>query len=91
MEKVKFNYSEWNLIAYLLYLGYEPVGSNVVEKRGNPPKVFIQFEGSTDELLDIQNRYVKNEIPINLVTYGKCKDKAVALIKSKLKAYINSK
>lgn len=82
-----FRYSDSSLCAYLLYLGYFPIGFDVVEKRGNKPKVFIHFNGNKDELLTIYNEYKQKNLELNLVKYTECKNQILKMVKEQLKKH----
>lgn len=87
MNKVEFRYSDSNFCAYLVYLGYSPIGFDVVEKRGNKPKVFIHFKGDKDNLIQLQRDYKNNNVQLNLIEYGKCKDSVLKMVKQQLNNY----
>ena len=87
MGKVEFRYSDSNLCAYLNYLGYCPIGFDVVEKRGNKPKVFVHFEGDRETLIQLQDDYKNNCIELNLSEYNKCKSYIFKLVKQQLQNY----
>jgi len=91
MNKVNFRYSDSNLCAYLYYLGYCPVEFDIVEKRGNKPKVFIHFEGNREVLIQLQNEYKNNNIHLNLIKYGECKNYILKMVKHQLQNYYKCK
>ncbi len=90
MGNVEFRYSDSNFCAYLMYLGYSPIGFDIVEKRGNKPKVFIHFEGEKDILIQLQQDYKNNNVQLNLIEYGKCKDSILKLVKQYLQNYFKN-
>lgn len=89
--EVIYRYSDSNFCAYLKYLGYIPVSHDIVEKRGNKPKVFIHFKGNKDELIKILKTYKQNKVEINVVKYGKCKSEILNLVKEYLINYYKNK
>lgn len=71
MEKVKFDYSESEMVAYLLTKGYKY--SDVFVKE-NPRykgkvKVFFTFEGYKEELIDMSNEFNNGISKIRLKEY----------------------
>ncbi len=90
MGNVEFRYSDSNFCAYLMYLGYLPIGFDIVEKRGNKPKVFIHFEGEKEILIQLQQDYKNNNVQLNLIEYGKCKDFILKLVKQQLQNYFKN-
>jgi len=91
MEKVTFRYSDSNFCAYLVYLGFEITGFDIVEKRGNKAKVFLHFEGVREELIDLFNKFHTNDIQVNPNTFGKSKNVVLKIVKEHLHKYINNK
>lgn len=91
MNKVEFRYSDSNFCAYLNYLGYSPIGFDVIEKRGNKPKVFLHFEGDRDELVCLYQKYQINDIKINLLEFGKCKNIILKIVREHLTNYLRNK
>jgi hypothetical protein len=87
MNNVEFRYSDSNFSAYLMYLGYSPIGFDIVEKRGNKPKVFIHFEGNKEILIKLQQEYKNNNVKLNLIEYGKCKNNILKLVRQQLHKY----
>jgi len=89
--EVLFRYSDSNFCAYLNYLGFEPVGFDIVEKRGNKPKVFLHFKGDKEELISLYKNYQSNNISINLNEFGKCKNNILKIVRDHLGNYLRSK
>lgn len=89
--EVLFRYSDSNFCSYLNYLGYEPIGFDVVEKRGNKPKIFLHFKGDKETFIDLYQKYQSNNISINLLEFGKCKNNIFKLVKEHLNNYLRSK
>lgn len=79
--EVNYRYSDSSFCAYLKYLGYSPISYDIVEKRGNKPKVFIHFKGDKDELINILNDYKENKVNININEYSNCKSEVLLLIR----------
>lgn len=71
MEKVKFNYSESEMVAYLLTKGYNYtdvfVKSN--DRYKGKVKVFFTFEGYKNELIEIANEFNNGISSIRLKEY----------------------
>jgi len=89
--EVLFRYSDSNFCAYLNYLGFEYIGFDIVEKRGNKPKVFLHFEGDKEEFIKIYQNYQSNNISINLIEFGKSKNSILKIVREHLGNYLRSK
>lgn len=71
MEKVEFNYSESEMVAYLLTKGYE---YNNIFTKVNPRykgrvKVFFTFEGVKDDFIKLANEFNNEVSEIRLKEY----------------------
>ena len=91
MEKVLFRYSDSNFCAYLHYLGYEIIGFDIVEKRGNKAKVFLHFEGVKEELISLFKDFQNNNIQVNPKKFGQSKNIVLKIVKENLSNYLKSK
>lgn len=91
MNKVEFRYSDSNFCAYLVYLGYEITGFDIVEKRGNKAKVFLHFEGIKEELIDLFKKYHTKEIQVDPIKFGQSKDIVLKIVREHLYNYLRSK
>ena len=91
MEKVLFRYSDSNFCAYLHYLGYEIIGFDIVEKRGNKAKVFLHFEGIKEELISLFKDFQNNDIQVNPKKFGQSKNIVLKIVKGHLCDYLRSK
>jgi len=89
--EVLFRYSDSNFCAYLNYLGFEHVGFDIVEKRGNKPKVFLHFEGNKEDFINIYKNYNSNDISLNLIEFGKSKNSILKIVREHLGNYLRSK
>jgi hypothetical protein len=89
--EVLFRYSDSNFCAYLNYLGFEVIGFDIVEKRGNKPKVFLHYKGNREEFIEIYQKYKSNNISINLIEFGKCKNNILKTVRELLGNYLRSK
>jgi len=91
MGKVIFRYSDSNFCSYLHYLGYEIIGFDIVEKRGNKAKVFLHFEGIREELISLFKDFQNNNIQVNPKKFGQSKNIVLKIVKGHLCNYLRSK
>lgn len=66
MEKVIYDFRDLGLAAYLIVNGNKFVGVNLkYVKRFNEFKIFIQIEGSKEQLKSMREFYEENKLNIN--------------------------
>lgn len=88
-NKVDFRFSDSDLAAYLLTLGYEPTYIEIVQdkKHGNRLKGFTHFEGDKEEFIKIQQNYRNKTIELNLTEFSIARRKVNKLIKEKINEF----
>jgi hypothetical protein len=90
MEKIDFRFSDSDLAAYLIVLGYEPTYIEIIKdkKHDNRLKGFTHFAGDREDFIRIQNEFQTNEIKLNVVEFSKARRKINKLIKEKINEYL---
>lgn len=71
MEKVKFDYSQSEMVAYLITRGYEYCDISIKEnpRYKNKIKVFFTFEGDKNELIKLLDEFNNKVCEIKLKDY----------------------
>jgi hypothetical protein len=90
INKVMFKFSDTDLCAYLMTLGYEPIHIEVIKQKrhNNKIKVYIHFEGDKNEFINIQNKYKDNEVfNIKLNDFSIIKQKLKKMIKDQINIF----
>jgi hypothetical protein len=93
-NKYDFRFSDSDLAAYLLILGYEPSYIEVIidKKHNNRLKGFIHFLGDKDEYTKLQKQYKNNKVEINLLDFSLARQRINKMVKSEIsKCAITSK
>lgn len=87
-ELKNLRFSDTDLSAYLITLGYEVSQIEVVkDKRNNKLKAFVHFLGNKDELINLQNKFNNNQVMVVPKEFSKAKKKLNKLIKAEIIKY----
>lgn len=88
-EKVIFRFSDSDLSAYLMMLGYNPKSIEIIQdkKHYGRLKAYICFEGNKEDLIHIQNQFNNNEIKVNPKTFSIMRKKLNKMINLEIKKY----
>lgn len=91
MENVDFRFSDSDLAAYLVILGYEPTYVEVIadKRHNNRLKGFIHFKGEKDEFLRLQEQYRDKKVEINLLDFSLARQKINKLVKLEIEKQNN--
>jgi hypothetical protein len=93
-DKYDFRFSDSDLAAYLVVLGYEPSYVEVVvdKKHSNRLKGFIHFIGDRDDFIKLQEEYKNNKVEINLLDFSLARQRINKIVKSEIsKCVVTSK
>jgi len=90
-ETVDFRFSDSDLSAYLLLLGYEPSYIEVInDKRHSRIKAFTHFNGYKDDFIKLQQEYQNSKLDVDLLKFSIARQKINKLIKHEIKLYNRS-
>lgn len=93
-NKYDFRFSDSDLAAYLVVLGYEPSYVEIVvdKKHNNRLKGFIHFQGDRKDFIKLQEEYRNNKVEINLLDFSLARQRINKMVKSEIsKCVVTSK
>jgi hypothetical protein len=90
-SKYDFRFSDSDLAAYLVVLGYEPTYVEIIidKKHDNKLKGFTHFQGNREEFIKIQNEFINNEVTLNVIEFSKARRRINKLVKEEINKFKN--